>query len=426
MRPRHFVLTAAAGALLAGPATAQETELTYSGWINLYPHHAAVVGYLESEFEKRNPGVDWVLNDVAFDQALKQATVATLAGNAPDNIHLIAGWIPALHEIGGLEPLNDYFTEEEWSKIPQASLDAVTFDGQIMAMPWVPAPIILFYNRNLMQEAGLDPDTPPETWDQLMEMAKAICALPDKNGAPVYGVALRTQRNPNSAQWTIPIIYGHGGDVLNDEGKVEVNTPEVQAAYSWVKELTDSNCAPSGFSIDETRATMAQGRAGFIFEGPWGRGLFDNLSGGEMVTAADGDVWVAPMPQGPDGTSRTIGNPHEITISAGSENKDLAADFIRFVIFDPALTDEYFRASKQLSTGDMELLTSGNMGADAYTQIFVDALPETNDNPIKSSKFYAVMDDLVVALQAIIQGGDIESELSNADRKIQRTMRREG
>ena len=169
---------------------------------------------------------------------------------------------------------------------------------------------------------------------------------------------------------------------------------------------------------------MAAQRAGFIFEGPWGRGLFDNMSEGKVTTAADGDIWAAPMPQSPSGKRRTIGNPHEITISSGSEHKELAAEFIRHVIFDPEVTDAYFIASKQLSTGDMELLTSGNMGADAYTQIFVQALPDTTDNPIKSPKFYAVMDDLVVALQSIIQGGDIESELANAERKAQRTLSR--
>ncbi|MEM7026361.1 MAG: extracellular solute-binding protein, partial [Pseudomonadota bacterium] len=140
--------------LAAMAAHAQDKkELHYSGWINLYPHHAAAVGAIEGGFEEKHPDVDWVLNDVPFDQALKQATVAALAGNAPDNIHLIAGWIPALHDIGALEPLNDYFTEEEWSRIPEASLESVTFDGQIMAMPWVPGPIIMFYNRNLMEQA---------------------------------------------------------------------------------------------------------------------------------------------------------------------------------------------------------------------------------------------------------------------------------
>lgn len=406
------------------PAQAQKTELHYAGWLNLYAAYVEVVKALEADFEAKFSDVDWIRNDVPFDEALKQATVATLANNAADNIHLIAGWVPAIHEIGGLEPLNDYFSAEEWAKIPQASLDSVTFDGKIMAMPWVPGPILMFYNRNLMKQAGLDPDKPPQTWPELMEQAKAICALPDADGAPIYGIALRTQRNPNSAQWTIPIIYGHGGDLYDENGEVKINTEGTRAAYAWVQDMVQSGCSPAGFSIGETRNTMAAGRAGFIFEGPWGRGLFHSLSGGKTVTAPDGDIWVAPMPQDPSGKRRTIGNPHQITISSGSKNKQLAAEFIRYVIFDEDFTDAYFKASKQLSTSNRDLLSSGNMGADEYTQVFVKALEHTHDNPIKSAKFYAVMDEVIPALQTIIQGGDIDAELSKADRKIKRLLSR--
>lgn len=410
--------------LCLAPAQAQKKELHYAGWLNLYGAFVDVVSTMEADFEKKFSDVDWIRNDVPFDQALKQATVATLAGNAADNVHLIAGWVAAIHEIGGLEPLNDYFTADEWSKIPKSSLDSVTFDGKIMAMPWVPGPIVMFYNRNLMQQAGLDPEKPPQTWPELMQQAKAICALPDINGAPVYGIALRTQRNPNSAQWTIPIIYGHGGDLYDENGDVKINTEATRAAYAWVQELVQDGCSPAGFSIDETRNTMSAGRAGFIFEGPWGRGLFDNMSGGKIVTAPDGDVWLAPMPADPSGNRRTIGNPHEITISSNSKQKQLAAEFIRYIVFDPEFTDAYFEASKQFSTSNLDLLGSGIMGADEYTQVFVKALQHTNDNPIKSAKFYSVMDEVAPALQAIIQGSDIDKELNKVDRKIKRLLSR--
>jgi multiple sugar transport system substrate-binding protein len=275
-----------------------------------------------------------------------------------------------------------------------------------------------------MEEAGLDPAKPPRTWPELAEQAKKIAALPARNGAPVYGAALRTQRNPNSAQWAIPIIYGMGGDVVDEKGKVTFATAEAKEAFAWLRDLVKAGAVPAGFSIDETRNTMAAGRAGFIFEGPWGRGLFKNLSGGKVATAQDGDIWVAPMPADPGGRRRTIGNSHEITISKGSKHKKLAAEFIRYVVFDPEFTDMYFKASGQLSTSDTKLLTSGDMGADPYTQVFVQELANAIDNPFKSPKFYAVMDDVVPALQAIIQGGDIDSQLAGADRRIARTMSR--
>ena len=161
---RTLLAAAAAAALASGPVAAQQTQLTYAGWLNLYGAYKDTVTFLEKDFESRHPGVDWVHNDVPFTEMLKQTTAAVLAGNAADNLHLNAGWIPALYETGGLEPLNDYFTAEEWAKIPKPLLESVTFDGKIMAMPWVPAPILMFYNRNLMKEAGLDPEKPPQTW----------------------------------------------------------------------------------------------------------------------------------------------------------------------------------------------------------------------------------------------------------------------
>jgi multiple sugar transport system substrate-binding protein len=265
---------------------------------------------------------------------------------------------------------------------------------------------------------------PPQTWPELAEQANKICALPARDGAPVYGIALRTQRSPNSAQWMIPIIWGHGGDLHDAKGDITFDTEGTRAAFAWIQDLVKSGCAPAGFSIDETRNTMAAGRAGFIFEGPWGRGLFDNLSGGKMTTSEDGDIWVAPMPAGPDGARMTIGNPHEIAIYKGSKEKELAAEFIRYVNFDPAFTDAYFKASQQLSTSAMDLLTSGDMGNDAYTQVFVKALGDTVDTPIKSPKFYTVMDEVAPALQAIIQGADIHAQLEQVDGKVSRIMKR--
>ena len=70
------------------------------------------------------------------------------------------------------------------------------------------------------------------------------------------------------------------------------------------------------------------------------------------------------------------------------------------------------------------LLTSGKMGADAYTQVFVEVLAHTIDNPLKSPKFYSVMDELAPALQSVVRGEDPGEALTEADRKIKRLLSR--
>ena len=419
-----LILVAALVLALAAPASAQKTKLTYAGWLGLYGAYKDAVQYMKDEFERKNPSVDFVRNDVPFDQALNQATISFQGKNSADVIHSVAGWLPSLVEIGAVMPLNDVFPAGFWAKIPKGLLDSVTIDGKIMAVPWVPGPILMFYNRNLMKQAGLNPDQPPQTWPELAQAIRAISKLPPVGGAKVWGFAMRTARNPNSAHWMIPIIYGHGGDVVDAAGNVKINTPEARAAYKWVQDLVKEGCVPEGLTIDETRNTMAAGRAGFIFEGPWGSGLFSNLSSGKTITGAGADVWLTPMPKDPNGNRRTIGNPHLIAISSLTQHKKEAAAFIEFVLSDPVFTKMYFESSKQLSTANLEILRSGPMGADPYTQVFVQAMGQSNDVPIKSSKFTAIMNEIVPSLQAIIGGANIETELAGADRRVQRVLSR--
>lgn len=406
-------------------ASAQAEDLVYSGWIGTYSYLEPVAGEMEAKFEAQHPGVDFIRRDVPFEKALDQATVAHLGGNASDLIHLIPGWVPAMEAIGGLAPLDDLFTEEELGQIPDAALEALRFDdGKLYALPWVPGPVMMFYNRNLLEQAGFDPDQPPTTWDELKEMIQGVCALPAGDDGKIYGLALRSWSNPNAVQWSIPWIYGFGGDVVDDVGNIAFNTPETVAAYSWLQDISEAGCAPDGFSVGETRNLMASGKAGFILEGPWGRGLFNNLSENTIKTAPDGDIWVAPLPDAPDGTHRTIGNSHVIAVSSAAENKQLAADFIKLILFDQGITDMYYERSDQVSTPSADLLSEGPMGADAFTQVFVKELEVYNESPIKHPKFYAILDKVVPEYQRILKGAEIEPALAAADKQIQRLLSR--
>lgn len=408
-------------ALASSTALAQET-VVYSGWLGTFDKNADLVQQIKDRF-KAETGAELKVIDTPFTEALNQATVTTLAGNPADAIHLIAGWVPAIQEIGGLEPLNDYFTKEQLDTIPQALRDAVTVDGNLYALPWVPGPVQPHFNRNLMIEAGLDPENPPQTWPEFKDAIMKICALPDKNGAKIYGVALRTSQNPNSAQWSIPIIYGHGGDIQKD-GEINMNTPENQAAYKWIQEITQAGCSPVGHGFSESRNTFASGHAGFIFEGPWGRGLVENMSAGALKVAPDGDVWVMEVPKAPDGSRKTIGNPHEITISALSKNKELTAKLLEMLIFDEGNTSMYYDVNGQLPTGSIPLLKKGAVGEDAYSQIFVESLSYTHDNPWKNAKFNAVMSQIAPEMQKVVDGGDIPAALEAADKNIKRLLSR--
>ncbi|MDL1900646.1 sugar ABC transporter substrate-binding protein [Anaerolineae bacterium CFX9] len=402
----------------AVPAQENRT-LRVMGWIGLFEQYLPAWEYMVSEFEARNPGVTIDYVATPFEDTLNQATTAILGGNAPDVIQIVSGWSPVLHGLGALAPLDDLLDPAVIEQIPAAMLESATFDDALRGIPWVPGPIVLVYNRTLLTEAGVDPDAPIETWADLQAAIDAVCALPARaDGSPVYGLAMRTARNPNSGHWLLPVIWGFGGELINEDGEVVLNSPESAAALQWIQEEVASGCIPNGFNINETRNTFAQGRAAFIFEGPWARGNVLTLSDGAVTVAEDGDVWVSLMPAGPDGNIRQIANNHMLVVTEQSQNKDLAAEFIEFVTNDPQAVTQYFEVSAQLSTANMEVLRSGAFAEDEYTQIFVEALNYSNGVPVKNAQWDAIADALSLALQEVMNGSDPAASLENASRVI--------
>ncbi len=409
--------------IMASSALAEERKLTYTGWLGGFAAFKDAIQAMETEFERQNPGVDVVRSEVPYGNALNQARISTLGENAPDVMLLSPGWIADIQAIGGLEPLDSYLTDKEWSRIPKALRDAAMIDGKTYALAWHLGPILYYYNRNLFKQAGLDPNKPPQTWPDLMEAALKICKLPSVGKAKIYGVALRTVRTPNAAQWSVPIIYGHGGDFY-ENGEIKINTPANRKAFKWIQDIVKAECSPVGFAPAETRTAFSSSHAGFIFEGPWGRGLIQKMSGGKLKVGPDGDVWVAHMPKDPSGNWRTVGNGNQIVMSSQAKDKALAAKFIKFVTHDAKFTEMFFESTSLIPTPNIDLLKSGVMGADAHTQVFVEALNHTNDTPIKGAKMVAVLNEIAPAMQAIMKGADIEEELSKVDAKVKRLLSR--
>src|SRR5579875_1637272 len=199
------VLAGLAALIAAAPAGAE--TLRVMGWVGLFDFQKPGWDRIVKDFESQNPDVTIQYIGTPFEDTLNQATVAILGHNAPDVIQISSGWVTQLQGFNALEPLNHYFTPQELAAYPKTDITAVTYDGQTYALPWIPGPIMMGYNRDLLKEAGLNPDQPPKNWAEFTNAVDKICALPDRNGGKVYGVALRTSRGPNSAQWSLPIIW---------------------------------------------------------------------------------------------------------------------------------------------------------------------------------------------------------------------------
>jgi multiple sugar transport system substrate-binding protein len=423
---RRLAALAVAGcaALVASlPAAAQQQTIRLMGWVGVFDFQKAGWARIVSEFERQNPGVKIDYVATPFEETLNQATIAILGNNAPDIIQVSSGWVPQLQAMNALEPIDNHLSKAELAQFPSSLIDGVTIEGKTWALPWIPGPIFLAYNRELLRAAGLNPDSPPRDFASFDAAVRKICALGDRGQGKVFGVALRSARHFNSVHWAVPIAWALGGDIVDDTGKVQAANPGMIKALEWYRDITKAGCTPENANINESRNFFAQGRAGFVFEGPWVRGLVDNLSGGKLKVARDGDVWIAPMPAGPDGKVRQIANSNELVLTAQSKNKALAAKFVNFILGNQETVDFYFESSKQPTTGRLDVMRSGAMGKDAFTAVVIDVLPYSSSLPIKHPKWTAGLDVLAPVMQKVIQGADAATELRNAQRDVERAMR---
>lgn len=411
------VIAMATAMTVATPASAE--DITYADWWGGLSLITSTIEFMESDFESKYDKYDVKRSVIAYPQMLNQMTLASIAGNAPDVYLALAAWVPTLQAVDALQPLDGGVLPDSFlEKIPQNARDAVSIDGSLYAIPLAPGPITLQYNRNLLSEAGFD--APAQDWEELKKQILEICKLETQSGQNVYGIALRTKRVANSAQWFIPIVYGQAGDIVDADGKPAFNTPEMAAALQWLKDISDAGCTPKGASVEETRSLMAEGRAGYILEGPWGAGLMTNLSGGKMKTGPDADYWVTTIPADLKGNVRGIANDHVLVVSKGTKDLEGALTLLRYMTSDPDFASFAYQETKFMTSANTDILSQGPLASDDYIQVHVDALPMSNTNPIKHPKFSAMMDELTLTIQAVISGGDIQSELEKLDSRIAR------
>ncbi|MDR9831640.1 extracellular solute-binding protein [Vibrio sp. FNV 38] len=134
------------------------------------------------EFEKRYPDVKVVLsNDENLDTRIA-------AGDLPDVYAGVFGYQPArFAKMGQLTYFDQFDGYDELIERIEPQFLRKNF-GRTYYIPWNATTQMMIYNKELFREAGLDPEAPPETWDEFLYAAEKISQLPARtDGSPVYG-----------------------------------------------------------------------------------------------------------------------------------------------------------------------------------------------------------------------------------------------
>lgn len=283
--------------------------------------YAAVI----AAFEKAHPTITVDFQSVPFDDlnATIEARVSSKSGT-PDVYWADAPRMAALTARGYTTDLSGPFSEfaDQWD---EQAVEAVTVDGALQAVPLATSTMMLFYNKDLLDKAGVPypaSDDPADriTWEQLSTDAQKAVAAGAPNGLLMGQFDRYFQLEP--------LAVGLGG---SPGGTGEGNlTPDVTSqpwidAMTWYGELFETGAAPRATASDQSDATFAAGQSAYFVQGPW---TLPNLA------EASFDWGVAYMPRFAAGEAVTPTGSWALAMNPFSKNKEAAAIFLKFMTLD--------------------------------------------------------------------------------------------
>ncbi|MFE8955803.1 ABC transporter substrate-binding protein [Streptomyces althioticus] len=266
--------------------------------VNCMPPKSAKVDrqFFEDEiaaFEKKNPDIDVVPHD-AFPCQDPKTFDAKLAGGQMEDV-FYTYFTDARHvvDIDQAADLTPYVKElKSYGTIQQQLRDIYTVDGKVYGIPRTGYSMGLIYNRELFEKAGLDPDTPPATWDEVRTAAKRIAAL----GDGVVGYADYSAQNQGGWHFTAE-LYSQGGEVVSADGeKATVDTPEGRAVLQTLHDMRwkdESMGSKQLLVINDAQQMMGSGKLGMYLAAPDNIPILVKEKGAEYENIA-----IAPMPGG--------------------------------------------------------------------------------------------------------------------------------
>ncbi len=268
---------------------------------------------------------------LAVSEVNKKMILATAGGDPPDVAGLWDYDVVVFADYNALRPLDDLcrsagITAEDY--LP-AYWKLCTHRGQVFALPTTPASVALHWNRQLFREAGLDPDRPPRTLEELAAMSEKLTRR-DANGSIIQTGFLPAE--PGWWNWSWGYLFG--GKLWDGGGRATILSPENLRAYEWVKGFVhryhpkDLSVFQAGFgTFASPQNAFLAGKIAMVQQGVWMANYIDNNN-----PSLDWDAAPFPYPADrPDLANSTYTGLDVLTIPRGARHVPEAWEFIKFV-----------------------------------------------------------------------------------------------
>ena len=293
-------------------------DISYAIWdINQQPAMEELI----ADFNTTYPNVNVSIELTAFPEYFTKLQTQGASGTLPDvfwmngpNLQLFASNdllapLTPFEDAGLIDPAN----------YPAAMNDIYTFDGVQYGVPKDFDTIALFYNKAILERAGVDAPTADWTWDDYHAASKKISETLGGEGIFGSGDSTRNQEN------VYPAILSNGGTII-DGDKSGYDSPEaIEALQFWADMVADgSSLSPAENAETDGFTRFQNGQAGMVWGGNW-------RVSGLLESPVKDDVTVVDLPLAPSGERKTVIHGVGNVMSGASDNVPATQAFLSYL-----------------------------------------------------------------------------------------------
>lgn len=217
------------------------------------------------KFEAENPNIKVNIQLLSGNRLDLVATA--VAGGVPFDIVDAGHTLPMIEGVGRgwYLPLNDYLETWEYTEMTIPTVwSHVTWEGDILALPYTVPPRAIAYNKQLFSMAGLDPATPPQSWEEFLEAANRLTRTQDDRLIQ-RGYYMLTSTGEMAMLFEL-LAANNGVDILSEDYRTPLfNTAGGLEVVNFMRDLWVSG-NPVGYELpnDPVQASFLNGNAAMI------------------------------------------------------------------------------------------------------------------------------------------------------------------
>jgi len=263
---RTFIPAALLAALTAAPVQA---AVTIEFWHSMEGPLGERVNELVQEFNQKN--ADYQINAVYkgnYSESMNAGIAAFRAGNAPDVLQVFeVGTATMMNAKGAIKPVQQMSEEAGEPLDPNAFIGAVagyysSLDGKLISMPFNSSTVVFYYNKDAFKKAGLDPEKPPKTWEELSAAGQKLKAAGQECGYTTSWPSW-VQLETFSAWHNVPYAT-HDNGFGGPEARLAFDTPLHVRHLDNLAKLAKEGIFMYGGRGDQPNALFISGKCAMI------------------------------------------------------------------------------------------------------------------------------------------------------------------